>query len=229
MKTLARGKLCGRNPRQAPARQALSPATSHWPANTIARARNRPAMAATPAHSPSMLSRKFIALVMASSHRAVAATLSTQPPGKASRSVSRRVSASIGTASAGTAIRAIFSRGPSGRRSSTRPRACSQAMAATSAHAGAAAEAGSVHRRWGPSIAGASSRAARIADSRASTMPTPPTLGTGRGRALTCPGTPGLSRVPSRRPRRVASHVASRLTPNATAPRPSTSHGMGLL
>ena len=127
----AGGRLCSKNPARLPTSSAQQAATNHCWAISVA-ARYRPAaISPTPAASPSMLSRKFIALVITTTQTRLTRNIADHPttpptthpvpaaPGVGSaRKLRTRMSQNSTSPAATATCTPSFSPGPSARRSS---------------------------------------------------------------------------------------------------------------
>ena len=175
----AGAKLCRRKPSAQPVSAALSAATRNWPFTAAITKNDPPAIAATPAERPSMLSSRLNALVMPTTQNTVSARSAGPDPNRSTPAPTCQTptAAAISSASRTNGPR------PRCRRSSTSPTMLSAtAMPSTAASSLA------------PSSGGRTSAATSTASESAVTIASPPRYGTGDVCALCSLGWSSRSR-----------------------------------
>ena len=207
MKIRAGGRLKTRKPPNDPANSPNWAAMNHWPFTIVAVIRIRAAIAPSPPERPSMLSRKFIALVTSTIQRTVTTMLARSPgvPHHSPSAAKRRTSKKVATTTATPTWSPSLSSGPSALRSSMSPITCrtaapprsAQAVGNASRNLASKAAAGGTSRKSSSGRNEIVKRAKKTGAAKPQKMATPPMLGTLR-RTLTCPAEPAESSAPTR-------------------------------
>ena len=201
---------------------------NHCALRIAATKNNPPAIAAIPALNPSMLSMKFIALVIATIHMIVSTMLSQLPPAGPSSMVSSLVSKTMVKMIAGISMMISLDHAPIGRRSSMSPSRCNPMTHPSKPHPSPTRDCRSVHTDWMGSSAPVNASDSRndtassptsIGSQIARTIPMPPVLGMRLGAVFTCPSIGAESNAPSFVPTFSATHVPIRESSVATTQR----------